>query len=350
MSLLLFLQCVHTKSSFCPFLVNSFSRLLRSHEYKMLAATFLLLVAALSVSAQQNVTSWHVVWVGGQSNSVGTNTQRAGYPTWPLTPAIQMYNFKKDSFSPAQYPIYNDDNVGFSLTYANLLLSTLPAGHGVVLVSTGVGGTGFHAHQWNAPDGPLLVRSVNVTQALFRAITPALGGSATMHSFLWHQGEQDAGDNKGLLRAPIFQASYCTYLCDDLSPLIDFLREQVPTASATTPFVDGGLLPFWLDKVAGTDSVESAIYAVNTSRACTGTADSRVFSDYNPDGTPAGDPNARSGASDLVIHFTATQQSFFGFEYWRAYLRALGLTTVVPSDQTKACPTAAIQPSVTACG
>ncbi len=38
--------------------------------------------------------------------------------------------------------------VGFSLTYANLLLQTLPDAEGVVVVNTGVGGTGFHASEW----------------------------------------------------------------------------------------------------------------------------------------------------------------------------------------------------------
>ena len=47
--------------------------------------------------------------------------------------------------------MYNEDNVGFSLTYGNLLLQTLPEGHGVVLVNTGVGGTGFHDGMWDAP-------------------------------------------------------------------------------------------------------------------------------------------------------------------------------------------------------
>ena len=97
-------------------------------------------------------------------------------------------------------------------------------------------------------------------------------------------------------------------------------------------------------------TVPAAISALNTSRACTGTADSRVFADYEPDGkTPNGDPNLRSGVSNDVIHFTATQNVFLGFEYWRAYLRASALTSVVPSDLTKECG-APVQPNVAQCG
>ena len=132
---------------------------------------------------------------------------------------------------------------------------------------------------------------------------------------------------------------------------MDFLRARFPGASASTPFVDGGLLPYWVDAVAGgTGGVPAAIAALNTSRACTATADARVFPDYNPDGTPAGDPNLRSGVSNDVIHFTSTQAVFLGFQYWAAYLRAAALTAVVPSQQTRACPGAALQPNVTKCG
>ena len=35
--------------------------------------------------------TWHIVWTGGQSNSVGTNSQTSGFPTWPTNPLVQMY-------------------------------------------------------------------------------------------------------------------------------------------------------------------------------------------------------------------------------------------------------------------
>jgi hypothetical protein len=297
-----------------------------------------------------NVT-WHVVWVGGQSNSVGTNSQTTGYPVWPSTPMIQMFCWKAEqgctpgTFAPAKYPVYNEANVGFSLTFANLLLQALPANDGVVLINTGVGGTGFQDGQWVVPNGPLAVQSVSAVTALHAALPTALGGNYSFHSMLWHQGEEDAGDNR-----VAYHADYCTYLVNDLSALIDFLRAGFPGAGPSTPFVSGGLLPYWIDAVNGTEGVTSALYALNTSRACTATADSRIFPDFLPDGTPYGDPKYRSGASGDVIHFTATQATFLGFEYWRAYGRALGLTGVVPSSQTGSCPGSNVQPSVTACG
>ena len=317
------------------------------------AAAAVAALLATTATAAVNTTTWHVVWVGGQSNSVGTNTQTSGYPTWPTTPLIQMFCWGAQhgcatgSFAPAAVPVYGEDNVGFAQTYANLLLQTLPAGHGVVLVNTGVGGTGFHDGNWVVPNGRLAVQSVAAVTAMAAALPARLGGNYTFHSLLWHQGELDAGDN-----TQGYHADYCTYLVADLAELVDFMRARFPGATAATPFIDGGLLPYWVHAVVGgTGDVPAAIAALNTSRACAGTADASVFPDYLPDGkTPNGDPNARSGDSNDVIHFTATQAVFLGFQYWSAYLRAVNVTAVVPSSRTLACPGNNVQPPVARCG
>lgn len=140
-------------------------------------------------------TSWVVVWTGGQSNSIGTNSQPPGeYPTWPTTPLIQSFCWSgkrcaKGTFAPAAVPLFGESNVGFSQTYANLLLQTLPPGTGVILLNTGVGGTGFREGNWVAPSGPLAVQSVAAVKALWDAFPTALGGSnLTLHSMLWVRG------------------------------------------------------------------------------------------------------------------------------------------------------------------
>ena len=279
---------------------------------------------------------------------MGTNSDQTTHPTWPLDARVQNFLWKgprAGTFAPAQYPVFNEANVGFSLTYAHLLLATLPASEGVVLVNTGVGGTGFHKSEWNATTGPLALQSVKAVADLAAALPAQLGGNYSLTAMLWHQGEQDGGDN-----GDGYGASYCDYLQADLSPLIDFFRAQFPGASPSTPFIDGGLLPYWVDKEAPkTTGVMEALYALNTSRACTATADSRVFPDFAPDGSPNGDPKFRSGASGDVIHFSANQAFFLGFEYYNAYLAALRVTAVVPSARTAGC-NAPVQPPVARCG
>lgn len=150
-----------------------------------------LIFAALAsrAAAMLPITTWHVLWVGGQSNSVGTNTQTSGYPTWPLSPSIQMFCWRgacNGTFTAAHVPLYNEANVGWALTVGNLLQQTLPDDHGVVLVNTGVGGTGFYTGAWLPPNGPLAVQSVRVMKELFAAL-PTLGGNATLEGLLWHQ-------------------------------------------------------------------------------------------------------------------------------------------------------------------
>lgn len=111
----------------------------------------------------KTIKIWHIVWTGGQSNSVGTNSQTAGYPTWPTSPRIQnfcSYGNCEGTFRAAKVPLYNEVNVGFSQTFANLLLPTLPDDHGIVLLNTGVGGTGFQDGRWAVPDGDLALRSI----------------------------------------------------------------------------------------------------------------------------------------------------------------------------------------------
>ena len=176
-------------------------------------------------------------------------------------------------------------------------------------------GTGFQDGNWVVPNGPLLQRSLSAVKELADALPTNLGGDYSFHAMLWHQGEDDAGDNnRG------FTASYCHYLESDLSALIDYARTQMPGASESTLFLTGGMLPYWVDTASGTEGVMSAIYAVNTSRTFTGTADSRIFPDFFPDffpgtHTPDGEPDYRSGVSGLVIHFNAAEATLMGHQY-----------------------------------
>lgn len=295
---------------------------------------------------------WHVVWAGGQSNSVGTNSQTSGRPAWPTSDLVWMFGWGgrvKGKFAPASAPAHGEDDVGFSQTFANLLLPTLPDGHGVVIVNDGVGGAGFQDGRWDVPNGPLAQNAVAATTALAAGVKPQFhNGTCKLHATLWHQGEEDAADNHA-----DHHASCCACLETDLGKLVDHFREVLPGATAGTPFIDGGMLPCWVDKVNGTSGVMEAIHALNTSRPCAGAADSRTFPDCFP-GThkPCGEPMHRSGVTGDVIHFNATQAIIVGHQHFRAHQHAIKLTTVVPSARTKACSNrgAALAPAVTQCG
>ena len=173
---------------------------------------------------------WHIVWVGGQSNACGSNGQTSDYPVWPTTNRVQMFCWDgipmkrshgctPGRFAPAAVPVSNEFNVGFSQTFANLLLPTLPKDHGVLLVNTCEGETGFVTGDWSK-DGPLISRSLTAVESMVAALPEQLGGSShnlVFKALLWHQGEADAGDNR---EHPVYHAKYCTYL-DELSALVD---------------------------------------------------------------------------------------------------------------------------------
>jgi len=303
---------------------------------KLAAVCCLVLVGAVTDAQQPDTNAtavWHVIWTGGQSNSVGTNSQTSGYPTWPTSQKIQMFDAGSGKFSPSKVPLAGESNVGFSQTFANLLLPTLPSDHGIVTVNTGVVGTGFVDSRWTVPGGDLTQNSIAVVKKLAAALPKELGGTFQLHAMLWHQGEDDAGDNRAG-----YHATYCHYLLHDMAKLIAYLRQQFPGASPSTPFMDGGMLPYWVDAVNGTDGVMDAIFALNTSVPYTGSANSRIFPDYFPGTkTPAGEPGHRSGITGDVIHFNASQAVAMGHQYWRAYQRAVKLDAVVSSARTQSC-------------
>jgi hypothetical protein len=145
------------------------------------------LVASVPGPTLSNLTVWHLVWTGGQSNSIGTNSQRSGYPMWPTTDRIQSFNWQQGTFKPAAVPLSGENNVGFSQTFANLLLPTLPKDHGVIVMNTGVGGTGFSDGRWVVPDGDLTKQSISAVDKLAATLPSALGGSYVFHAMLWHQ-------------------------------------------------------------------------------------------------------------------------------------------------------------------
>ena len=76
--------------------------------------TLLVCALATTVFSEDRPKIWHVVWTGGQSNSVGTNSQTSGYPTWPTSARIQNYVQSNSSFIPAVVPLQGEYNVGFS--------------------------------------------------------------------------------------------------------------------------------------------------------------------------------------------------------------------------------------------
>ncbi len=231
-------------------------------------------------------------------------------------------NCTSGTFAPASVPLYNEQNVGFSQSFAALYLTMLPANHGIVLVNTAVSGTGFYGGNWFTSNQGLTAQMLTALNFASSSIGTQLGGTPQFDLFLWHQGEEDAGDNGAGYSAPCWY-----YLRNDIGPFIDFVRANSPGASPTTPFVVGGLLPYWLSQVSGAHGVEIALYTINATRAYTATADSSIFPNYLPNSIPDGDPGVLSAYNGLVMNFNATQAVVMGQQFFNAYQQAVVLTT-----------------------
>jgi len=63
--------------------------------------------------------------------------------------------------------------------------------------------------------------------------------------------------------------------------------------------------------------------ALSTSRVCTATAGSRVSPDYKPDGSPNGMQRRVGRKGRCHPTLTASQQTFFGFQYFSEHLAAV---------------------------
>lgn len=276
-------------------------------------------------------TSWLVFLVIGQSNARGTNSQTSGYPTFPTTPRIQMFcgtgsGCSANTFAPASVPLYNEMNVGFSQSFANTLLPSLAANQGIILVNGAVGGTGFSNGYWFTTNQGLTANAITMTNNLMASVAGAIGGTPVFSGIFWQGGEADAGDNS-------FSDTYCHYLNSDLTPMLTFLLGNINGATASTPIVTGGMLPYWVNvRVPAASSVQSALYAINTTMAHSATADSSILANYLPGGVPNGDPDQLSGGSGdsgAVIHFNATEAVLMGQQYYKAYLVAKSLSSPV---------------------
>jgi hypothetical protein len=168
------------------------------------------------------------------------------------------------------------------LTYAKQVLATLPTNRGVMIVPCGANSTGFSDNRWNPGDDLYEDAVTRVLAAL------GSGGTNTMHSICWHQGEKDR---------LVTQNYYATRL----DAMIAAMRSAF--SSPNLPFICGGTL------VGGSQT------SANVTNALIDTPNRVNYTGYAP-------------ATDLVsggdnLHFDAASLRTFGGRYFTAYGEAL---------------------------
>ena len=281
----------------------------------------------------------HVFLTAGQSNAEGSNSDPI-LPEDAPNPRILALSCCNGSASlpPAQcflnvsmdplQPCIGAHGISFSRPFARSLLPTLPASDLVVIVQTAIGGTGFFDGTWMAYKGSGFMAAVAKLRrawALLHA-PPYERFNVTLDGVLWHQGEDDAGDN-----FRNYSASTDVYLRTDIIPLVEALRNTsfIEFSHATLPFVCGQLLPVWVNNASHPEraGVRDALALL---------PQYVPYSGHAPSEGLLGDPLYRSGASGSVIHFTGRSHRILGRRYYEAYLQAL---VNVPEEPPAPAPT-----------
>jgi hypothetical protein len=251
---------------------------------------------ALAADGGGVISGYDVFVLAGQSNMVGRNGPID--TTLDATDSrIQMYGFDAQAVALAADPLDHQDEtantIGMGLTFAKQYIAAglLAAGRQILLVPVAKGATAFGTGFWRAGgggDAPAIART--------KAAMTQGSGTNTLKGILWHQGEGDQA---------VSQAQYEA----DLDTLIARWRSGMTGATATTPFIVGGLMPSGGQTGAG---VSAALSATTTRTTRTGYAASISL-------TSGGDN----------IHFDAPSIRTLAGRYFTAYQSAQS-NTVAP--------------------
>ena len=289
--------------------------------------------ASPSVSAPQPTA--HVFLIAGQSNSVGYNSDpftvedaieprilQLSCCTANLTSLPPDRCYLNTSSDPLQ-PCDTGSHVSFARTFAKQLLPTLGSDDVVVLVPTGISGTGFIDGVWPAYTGSGFKPAIAMLRRAWHLLSEGEDGAEAQASppsynrsfagVLWQQGTCDAGDNSFHVAA---NASF--HLHHNLIPLVTALRNYsyLHFTRPTLPFMLSQMLPSWMDNATHPErgGVKQAHAYVTQYVAYSGFADSYGL---------LGDPVFLSGSDHEVVHFTARSQRLLGRRYYAAYQAAL---------------------------
>ena len=149
---------------------------------------------------------------------------------------VQLGRFDNDNLKviPAREPLAHHNakpnRIGFAMTFAKLYKEKyLKEGRKVLLIPTGHGGTGFIDNHWNPGDDLYEDALMRVNYVFDKYPKSELKG------ILWQQGEKDVNQKSDHFRA-------------DLDTMIVEIREDIKVADLSTPFLMGGMVPYWVDQ------------------------------------------------------------------------------------------------------
>ncbi|HTA63620.1 MAG TPA: sialate O-acetylesterase [Bacteroidia bacterium] len=131
---------------------------------------------------------------------------------------------------PAKEPLHHfnpqADRVGFALTFAKLYQTYIQKKNDILIIPCGMDNTGFDGEGWHKKDF-LYDNAVSRINYVFKKYP-----KSNLKAILWHQGEKDA--------------NYKNYQ-QDLDTFIVQLRRDIIGANSSTPFILGGMVPYWVE-------------------------------------------------------------------------------------------------------
>lgn len=179
----------------------------------------------------------------GQSNALGYG--QGGEKYTPIDEAIFVY--PEFTMEDKVHPIYSGkvfvthdcENAppktgNFASGFApNYVKNDLASGRKLLIIQTGIGGTGFARNHWGLND-VIYQKTVELIEWAL-----ALNKENRFKGILWHQGELDAVENYGWTK----EKRYETHL-ENLCKLIRDLRARF----GDVPFICGNFSKVWRDK------------------------------------------------------------------------------------------------------
>jgi hypothetical protein len=179
------------------------------------------------------------------------------------------------------------DRVGFALTFAKLYQNYIHNARNILLVPCGMDYTGFDGEGWHKKDF-LYDDALSRINYVFKKYP-----KSKLVAILWHQGEKDI-NYKGYQK--------------DLDTLIVQFRREITTANSHTPFILGGMVPYWTELKEARKKQQTIIMNTTKRLSNIGYVDPyQPFRIQKPDNTID------------TVHYNADGQREMGKRYFEVY-------------------------------
>jgi hypothetical protein len=192
---------------------------------------------------------------------------------------------------PAKEPLHHfnprADRIGFALTFAKLYQASIQKKNDILIIPCGMDNTGFDGEGWHKKDF-LYDNAISRINYVFKKYP-----KSSLKAILWHQGEKDV--------------NYKNYQ-QDLDTLIVQFRRDIIGANKNTPFILGGMVPYWVELKPQRKHQQQIIKETTRRISATGYVDP-----YFPQKIQ------KLNNNQDTVHYNADGQREMGKRYFEAY-------------------------------